>query len=104
MISDAQGDTVAIGQNQTGATLLRRASDATPVVLAVPPVQVAVNNKQRSFTLALNVLEAPFKKNHKKAFIRTCYTLHSSANVKFLKSHANNLSWVLFNTVGNLHV
>lgn len=73
VISDAQGDKVVVSEDQTCAALLGRASNASPVVLAVSPVQEIINDQKWSFALALNVLETAFKKNHKKTFISTSH-------------------------------
>lgn len=61
MLCDAQRDEIILGQNQTRAALFRRAANAPPIVLAVATVQEIVNNEQRLFALASNVLEATLK-------------------------------------------
>jgi hypothetical protein len=62
VIGDAQCNVIVLGEDQTRATLLRCAANATPVVVTITSVKKIVHDEQRLFPLTLNVLKPTLKR------------------------------------------
>lgn len=69
VVGNAQSHKIIIGYYKTRTTLLRGASNATPVILPIPTIKKIVHDEQRSLALAMDVLKAAFKDKNMKQIV-----------------------------------
>jgi hypothetical protein len=56
VIGDTKRDKVIVGEDETCSALLRRATDAAPIRVAIPTVKIVVDDEKWLFALALDVV------------------------------------------------